>query len=181
MQRNLAIIILLLGLLFIAIPGAAVAQDTDDEETSETEAMDMDESEDEGINISNTMYIAAVLSVVGVVIAHFVFKSYFGFEPLDYAIIGLTLFTALVHVRFGTYGEQLLLLNGIGYSVLLGVLYFPRLRRFQLWVIAALVVYTLITIVGYVVDHGFDHVDYDGYITKIAEVLLLVPLALKAK
>ena len=102
---------------------------------------------------------------------------------VQYSVIGLTLFTATVHMLSGA-SEYLLYLNGVGYLVLLTLLYFAPLGPLELyrrWLYPGLAVYTVITITGYFLAHPWgmpgDSLDTLGIVTKLAEVALLGLLA----
>lgn len=164
--------LVLLALLF-ALPVAVFAQDGEDD-------MDMTEDvqEDDSDGIPMTLIAALVLSLGGAAAAWMGLRNHF--QAIDYAIIGLTLFTALIHIRVGIPDEPILLLNGIGYGVLLVALYLPQLAAWRLPIVGVLIIYTLITFVGYFATH--DHYDDNIAISsKIAEALLMIFLAGKAR
>jgi cobalt/nickel transport system ATP-binding protein len=76
--------------------------------------------------------------------------------------------------------EYLLYLNGVGYLVLLILLYFAPLGPLELyrrWLYGVLAVYILITIIGYFVVHPWgmhgDALDTLGLLTKAVELVLL--------
>jgi len=75
---------------------------------------------------------------------------------LHSGIILLTLLTALAHLAIGITGQDnLLVMNGLGYVALLVALYVPftPMRNFRVWFRHALIVYTVITIIGYFALH----------------------------
>ena len=97
----------------------------------------------------------------------------------QYAIIGLTLLTAFIHLFIGV-GDLLLALNGLGYLALLVALYAPQptlLLKFRQPVYWALIGYTLLTIVLYFVAHpwGMEGGSFDklGLGTKVVELALV--------
>lgn len=66
---------------------------------------------------------------------------------LQWAIIGLTVATALIHITLA-FPDRLFILNGLGYLALLGALYLPLeflrpYRRAARW---ALIAYTAVTV-----------------------------------
>ncbi|MBN1669186.1 MAG: hypothetical protein JW862_18975 [Anaerolineales bacterium] len=99
------------------------------------------------------------------------------------AILILGLITGVIHtIVLPLMGFEWLLmpLNGIGFIVLTGLVYFEPafLSGQRKWVLYGFMVYTLITIVGYFVvnlpPYGLN--DIIGLVTKVVEVLLLVAL-----
>lgn len=100
----------------------------------------------------------------------------------QYTVIGLTTFTAAIHLLSGA-NDYLLYLNGVGYLVLLTLLYFAPLgplNIYRRWLYVMLAGYTLITLVGYFVVHpGLlqgDFMDVLGLVAKAGEVALLAAL-----
>lgn len=95
--------------------------------------------------------------------------------PAKYGILGLTLFTAAVHVALG---EPVFLLNGLGYVVLLLLLILPRFDEWQKAIRWLFIGYTAVTIAGYFIVHsdGSWQMDGLGVMTKVAEVILLLLL-----
>ncbi|MEM7343990.1 MAG: ABC transporter ATP-binding protein [Chloroflexota bacterium] len=102
--------------------------------------------------------------------------------PIQYAIIGLTVITAALHMLSGAR-DYLLYLNGVGYMILLLVLYFMPLgplAAYRRWIYGILSAYTLITIIGYFIVHPTALTDFSdtlGLGTKFVELLLLIALA----
>lgn len=102
--------------------------------------------------------------------------------PKQYAIIVLTLITAVIHLALAP-GEGTptipFILNGIGYLALLGALYLPLeflvgYRNAAGW---ALLVFAVITIIAYFVSWGVSgFTDPLGMFDKIVEVVLVVLL-----
>ena len=102
-------------------------------------------------------------------------------RPSTLVLAGLALieFTGLLHLVAGAaWSDTLLILNGIGY-VVLGIAWVSPIQMMgnQRQIVAGiLIVYTLITIIGYFATH--DHYDYLGIISKVVEFALLAVLAL---
>lgn len=101
-------------------------------------------------------------------------------QTLRYAILVLGLITGVIHlVVLPLLGFEWLLmpLNGLGFLVLTGLVFFDPafLSGQRKLIIYLFMVYTLITIVGYLVVNSatFDPL---GIITKLDEVLLIVAL-----
>jgi hypothetical protein len=102
-------------------------------------------------------------------------KNTLVFGPLQYAIIVLTVATALIH--FVLAFDFMFILNGLGYLALLGALYLPiamfdPYRTYIRWV---LIGYTALTIVLWAVITGASY-SVIGYVTKAIEVALIVAL-----
>ena len=74
----------------------------------------------------------------------------------------------------------LFLLNGIGYLVLVSALYLPQLRQYQPIVRWLLIAFAAVTIVMYFAIAGL-RVNPVGYLTKIAEVALIVLLLIDGR
>lgn len=96
------------------------------------------------------------------------------------AIIGLASVTSAMHIYLGLSGDQILVVNGVGYYALLLALFWPieltqPLRTPLSW---GLVGYTLVTIVGYFVVHweAFPTFDAIGLVNKAVEAVLLLLL-----
>ena len=101
-------------------------------------------------------------------------------QTLRYAILVLGLITGVIHlVVLPLLGFEWLLmpLNGLGFLVLTGLVFFDPafLSGQRKLIIYLFMVYTLVTIVGYLVVNSatFDPL---GIITKLDEVLLIVAL-----
>ena len=101
-------------------------------------------------------------------------------QTLRYAILVLGLITGVIHlVVLPLLGFEWLLmpLNGLGFLVLTGLVFFDPafLSGRRTLLIYLFMVYTLVTIVGYFVVNSppFDTL---GIITKVVEVLLLIAL-----
>lgn len=111
---------------------------------------------------------------------------------LQWAIIVLTIATALIHIGLGltflATGGTLFVLNGIGYLGLLALLYWPAtfLDRYRSWVRWALIAYTAVTIVAWALTglgsplageiKPGDTKTMIAYVDKAIEVVLIVLL-----
>ena len=106
--------------------------------------------------------------------------------PLQYAVIVLTVLTALLHLVLGMGFFQdmlgkLFVLNGLGYLALLAALYFlPQFAGQRSLVRWALMAFTAVTIVAWLVMNG-DFSDMTGLATKAIEVALIVVLYLDSR
>lgn len=102
------------------------------------------------------------------------------FGPLQWAIVLLTVFTAGIHLWIGLIeiSDPIFVLNGVGYLVLLGLLYLPiaflvPYRNIARWVLIA---YTAVTLFAWV----FLGVrDVRAYIDKASEIALIICLWLE--
>jgi hypothetical protein len=99
-------------------------------------------------------------------------------NPRRYAIIVLTVITALIHLGLGfTTSNTLFILNGLGYLVLIVALYFiPQLveqRALIRWVLLA---YTAVTFVLYFVFNWPNIWGPAGLADKAIELILIVLL-----
>jgi hypothetical protein len=101
---------------------------------------------------------------------------------LQIAIIVLTLITALVHLFIGfSFSEVILILNGLGYLGLLGLLYLPiaaaaPYRNYVRWILIA---FAAVTIVAYfIVEPNRGTL---GYVTKLVEVVLIILLFMEGR
>lgn len=98
---------------------------------------------------------------------------------ISVGVIVLTLITAFIHLRLGSFGLPLFTLNGLGYLVLLLLLYLPfsllaPYRHIARW---ALIGYTALTIVLWI----FLGAPYTptGYFTKLVEIGIIVLLVME--
>jgi hypothetical protein len=101
---------------------------------------------------------------------------------LQIGIILLTTFTALVHLGLGLSTPDLMfILNGIGYFALIGALYLPipQLGQYHALIRWVLMAFAAVTIIGWVLIG--DKTLIIGYPTKVAEVAIIVLLALEAR
>ena len=101
--------------------------------------------------------------------------------PAGYALMGaivvLTLATAIIHLSLGL---TLFILNGIGYIVLLALLYapIPGLAPYQQYVRYVLLAYTALTVILWL-PLGTPYTGL-GYITKLIELGLIAVLTVEA-
>jgi len=105
-----------------------------------------------------------------------------GLTPLRIGIIVLALATASIHIVLAT-GDPLWLfpffLNGLGYITLTAALFIPRLRAYRRWTRWALMAFTALTIVLWVIlGQPYTVI---GYMTKGIEIALLVLLWLDGR
>jgi hypothetical protein len=91
-------------------------------------------------------------------------------------ILVLGSFAAFVHLGLGFRGDALLVLNGLGYLGIVGLLAIPIpfLQQQRQWVRWLLVAYAAVTFIGYFVMHDFGGYSNMGILTKIAELGLLI-------
>jgi hypothetical protein len=99
----------------------------------------------------------------------------------QYAIIALTLVTAVIHLFLGFTSEGmfqiLFILNGLGYIALLVGLYFvPQLADKRSLVRYALLGFTAVTFILYFVFNWPDVVSTMGLIDKAVELVLIILL-----
>ncbi len=99
----------------------------------------------------------------------------------QYAIIALTLVTAVIHLvlGFGSDGmfQILFILNGIGYVALVVGLYFvPQLTAQRSLLRYALLLFTAVTFILYFVFNWPDVVSPMGLIDKAVELVLIILL-----
>lgn len=101
--------------------------------------------------------------------------------PVNYALMAsvvvLTLATAIIHLSLGL---TMFVLNGIGYIVLLVLLYAPisQLAPYQHYVRYALIAYAALTIILWF-PLGTPYTGL-GYITKLIELALIALLVVEA-
>lgn len=102
------------------------------------------------------------------------------FGPLQYAIIILTVITAVIH--FALAFDYTFILNGLGYLALLGALYLPIpfFERYRKWIRWALIIYTAVTVALWAVITGASFKVID-YFTKAVEIALIVCLWLEGQ
>lgn len=100
-------------------------------------------------------------------------------RPLSLAIILLAVATAVIHLALGIPNNlPLFILNGIGYLVLVVALYLPQLERYQNFIRWALILYTAVTILGWVAVGARNTI---AYVDKVIEVALIVCLFLERR
>ena len=90
-------------------------------------------------------------------------------------IIGLTVATAVIHI---VIGGALFILNGLGYLGLLGLMYLPlpALDSVRQYARPILIVYTIVTIIGYFVMNPDPFGSVLGLIDKAIELALVILL-----
>lgn len=138
--------------------------------------------EKEAVATGGTGWIIPIAIVIALVVTG-VFPR---FRPVkltgwQYGILFLGLLSGIIHIGMGVTGDTLLLLNGVGYHALLGVLFIPAgfLADKKQFLRFLLVGYTAITFVGYFVIHPVDGYDAVGLFTKGVEVALLLCLIMR--
>lgn len=104
-------------------------------------------------------------------------------NPKRYAIVALTVITALIHLGLGiSLSNPLFLLNGVGYLVLIVALYFiPQLagqRALIRWVLLA---FTGLTFILYFAFNWPDIWGAMGLADKVIELVLIILLWLDRK
>jgi hypothetical protein len=101
------------------------------------------------------------------------------FGPLQIGIILLVLVTAVIHLVLGIpNGLTMFVLNGIGYLVLVVALYLPQLKSYQGILRWVLIVYTAVTVLGWVFVGARNLV---GYLDKAAEIALIALLFIEMR
>ncbi|MGQ9491911.1 MAG: hypothetical protein ACUVR4_14385 [Anaerolineae bacterium] len=98
---------------------------------------------------------------------------------LQYGIILLTLATAIIHFTL-VFPSPLFILNGVGFLALLAALYapLPSLAPYRAWARWALIGYTALTVILWVIMGLRAPI---GYVTKVIEVALIVLLLLEGR
>lgn len=96
-------------------------------------------------------------------------------------IVALTLVTGVAHLLIGLGGGRLLLLNGLGFIGLLGLLIVPLGLTESLKNVVRLVLigYTVVTIAGYFYLHSVAQFEVLALSLKAVELLLVVLLAMR--
>ena len=104
-------------------------------------------------------------------------------NPKRYAIVALTVITALIHLGLGINPlNPLFLLNGVGYLVLIVALYFiPQLAGKRALIRWALLAFTAVTFILYFVFNWPDIWSPVGLIDKAIELTLIILLFLDRK
>lgn len=99
--------------------------------------------------------------------------------PLQAGVIVLALATAIIHFTL-VFPSTLFILNGLGFLALLAALYapLPGLARYRAWARWALIAYTALTVILWLVMGLRAPI---AYITKLIEVALLVLLLLEGR
>jgi uncharacterized membrane protein len=93
-------------------------------------------------------------------------------SPIGLGIVALMLATAAIHLYLGSMGFPLFILNGLGYIALLAALYLPvpqlmRYRNLARW---ALIGYTALTVILWLVIGARTPI---GYVDKLIELALI--------
>ena len=96
-------------------------------------------------------------------------------------IAGFTALSGFVHLGLGVRGDFLLLLNGLGFLVLLTILFLPirLLQEKQQIILWLLLGYTVVTFMGYFLTHPIGGYDKLGLITKVVELGLMACLTMR--
>jgi hypothetical protein len=99
--------------------------------------------------------------------------------PLQWGIILLTIATAGIHISL-LFPDVLFILNGLGYLTLLAALYLPipALANYRSWLRWALIGYTALTIILWVIMGSRGPL---AYIDKAIEVVLIVLLFIESR
>ena len=99
--------------------------------------------------------------------------------PLQWGIILLTIATAGIHISL-LFPDVLFILNGLGYLTLLAALYLPipALANYRPWVRWALMGFTALTIILWVIMGARSPL---GFIDKALEVVLIVLLFIESR
>ena len=152
---------------------------TDDHAEDTTDAH-ADEADDHGGG-SNLNTLATVGGIIGAIVLVAGAMMILNPSPSSLVLAGLALigFTGVLHLVVGAaWSDTLLILNGLGYMGLAIAWVWPQqfIPNQNKIVAAILIVYTLITIVGYFGTH--DHYDYTAILSKIVEVVLILVLGL---
>ena len=98
-----------------------------------------------------------------------------------WGVVGLTALSAFIHLGFGLRGDLLLLLNGLGYVGLLGLLVVPLafLMAQRQWVRWLLLAYTAVTFIGYFALHTPADYSNTGLLTKLIEFILMACIGVR--
>lgn len=98
---------------------------------------------------------------------------------LQIGIILLTITTAIIHLALGIPNElPMFILNGIGYLILVAALYIPQMHNQKKFIRWILILYTAITILGWVFVGARNTI---GYLDKLAEIALIVMLVIESR
>jgi hypothetical protein len=89
----------------------------------------------------------------------------------------LTLATALIHLQLN-FPDPMFILNGLGYLALLAALFLPSLARNRRLVRWALIGYTALTILLWLLLGARTPI---GYMDKVIEIVLIVLLLIEAR
>lgn len=127
--------------------------------------------------MSEIIRIAIALAASGLTLFVFWQARSVNFTLLQYAVVGLMVITAMIHL-LASSSEAILVLNGMGFMALLLALYFlPLPDWISPWVKWIVIGYTLLTIGLYFLEHPWGMMngmlDRLGLFTKAVEVILL--------
>ena len=89
----------------------------------------------------------------------------------------LTLATALIHLQLN-FPDPMFILNGLGYLALLAALFLPSLVRYRGLVRWALIGYTALTILLWLLLGARTPI---GYVDKVIEIVLIALLLIEAR
>jgi hypothetical protein len=89
----------------------------------------------------------------------------------------LTLATALIHLQLN-FPDPMFILNGLGYLALLTALFLPSLARYRRLVRWALIGYTALTILLWLLLGARTPI---GYMDKVIEIVLIALLLIEAR
>ncbi len=89
----------------------------------------------------------------------------------------LTLATALIHLQLN-FPDPMFILNGLGYLALLAALFLPSLARYRGLVRWALIGYTALTILLWLLLGARTPI---GYMDKVIEIVLIALLLIEAR
>lgn len=159
-------------LLLLALSVTSVFAQDDDGSHEDMTTMTED-GEDQGLSNTAIMAISLVAGVIVAGIGWAVARNHL--TILHYGIITLLVATGLIHVLYTLLDDMLLFVNGIGYLGLTLLYFLPITGKqpYKRFLNGATIIYTLITIVGYVVVHLGGHFDKIGIITKVIEIALV--------
>jgi hypothetical protein len=97
--------------------------------------------------------------------------------PVQYGIIALTIATALIHIYLAIPMTLVMFyLNGLGYLALVAALYLPQFSAYRRQIRWALMAFTAVTILGWVVIGERTPI---AFVDKAIEIALLVLLWLE--
>ncbi len=134
------------------------------------------------IALTGTLRVALALAAAAGVLYFLWINLKWRLRGVQYGIIGLVVLTATVHMLSGA-NDYLLYLNGVGFLVLLTLLYFVPLgplEPYRRWLYGIVAAYTGVTIAGYFIIHPWGiPSDTLGIFTKATEIILLGLLAIE--
>lgn len=127
----------------------------------------------------STMIILALSIILALIVVGILYtRSSKEYNVVQLAVAGLGVITATLHILLGINGDLLLLINGLGYGALLIALFVPNtaLKKKRPVTLSLLILYTLVTFVGYFFTHTGDEFDMLGIFTKTVEFGLMLAL-----